>query len=70
MPTVDPSVPALAGALALVPLMGLWAWCLVDVTRTDPGRMRTFDRTQWVLIVVLLNVFGAVMWLVLGRPDD
>lgn len=59
---------SLAGLLAVLPLLGLWAWCLVDVLRADPGEVRTWSREQWIWIVALLNVFGAVMWLAAGRP--
>ena len=54
--------------LALVPLLALWVWCLVDVSRADPRDVRTWSKEQWLWIVALLNVFGAVMWLVAGRP--
>lgn len=60
----------LAHLLAVVPLLAVWSWCLLDVMRTEPYAVRTFTKEQWVWIVLLLNIFGAVMWLAKGRPDQ
>lgn len=60
----------LGGLLAFAPLIALWAGCLVDVARTEPWQVRTWTKEQWLWIVALLNVFGAVMWLAMGRPTE
>ncbi|WP_158274556.1 PLD nuclease N-terminal domain-containing protein [Cellulomonas sp. WB94] len=59
----------LAGVVVVLPLVALWAYCLVDFTRTDEQRMRTFTKPMWMVVLVFFNVVGGVMWLQLGRPQ-
>ena len=60
---------ALTGVVVILPLVALWAYCLVDFTRTPEQQMRTFTKPMWMVLLVLLDVFGGVMWLQLGRPQ-
>ena len=60
---------ALASAAVILPVLGLWAYGLIDFSRTDERDMRTFPRQTWILILVFGSVFGAIMWLRLGRPE-
>jgi hypothetical protein len=57
---------------ALVPLilLGLYAYCLADFSRTPEWQMRTFDRRTWILLLVFTNVAGGLMWLFAGRPNQ
>jgi hypothetical protein len=56
------------GIVAMLILAGVWAYCLAEVLSTDEAQMRTYTKTQWILIVAFLNIFGAIMWLAAGRP--
>jgi len=60
---------ALASAVVILPVLGLWAYGLIDFSRTDERDMRTFPRQTWIVILVFGSVFGAIMWLRLGRPE-
>ncbi|MGZ4495548.1 MAG: PLDc N-terminal domain-containing protein [Nocardioides sp.] len=55
------------GAFGLL-VFALWIFCVIDVITTDEHRMRHLPKTAWVLIVLLFVDFGAVVWLVAGRP--
>lgn len=57
--------------VTLLPVLfafGFWAYCLADFARTPEAELRTYSRPVWVLILVLLNIVGGVLWLTLGRP--
>ncbi|EWT02145.1 membrane protein [Intrasporangium oryzae NRRL B-24470] len=54
--------------VVLVPL-GFWVWALVDFSRTDERDMRTFTKPMWIVVLVLLNVLGALLWWAVGRAD-
>lgn len=55
-------------ALALLPFLALWLWCLADVVQTDERLVRGFSKQQWIFMVVLCNFIGGLLWLALGRP--
>lgn len=57
----------LAAALVLVAL-GVWLFCLFEVLSTEEGETRHLPKFAWFLIVLLGFEFGAVAWLVFGRP--
>ncbi len=63
---MDPG--ALWGWVAIVPLIAVWAWALVDVARAEPWAVRAGSKELWIVVVVLFTVLGAVLWVVLGRP--
>jgi hypothetical protein len=54
-------------ALAVVALLGLHLYVLLDVLRTPATAVRALPRWLWCL-VVLVPVLGPLCWLVLGRP--
>jgi hypothetical protein len=60
-------------ALALV---GLTLWALLDLLQTPAREVGTAPKPVWLALVLLLPVFGALAWIVLGRtersvaPDD
>ena len=45
-----------------------WVWAAVDALMTDPHRVRSLQKTLWVLIVLILWAFGAALWIIFGRP--
>lgn len=47
---------------------GICLPCLLDVARTPRYEVRTLTKPSWLIVVTLFWVFGAVAWLLLGRP--
>jgi hypothetical protein len=60
-------VVVLLRTLLILGVIGLGAYCFLDVIRTDPERVQSLDKLVW-LVVVLLPVLGPAAWLLLGRP--
>lgn len=65
--------------LAIVALVVvLTVFCAIDALMLDRLRIRGLPRWAWLLIIVLLPLFGSVLWLTVGRarlprtiaPDD
>ncbi len=49
-------------------LAALWLYCLIDAITTPETAVRSLPKIAWVFIILLLFVFGAIGWLVFGRP--
>lgn len=47
--------------------LGLWAWALYDLVRTPIEKFST--KVVWLIIVVVGNMVGSVVWLIWGRRD-
>lgn len=48
----------------------LWIWALVDaITVPDDSMYRAGNKLIWVLVIVLTQVIGALIYLVVGRPE-
>jgi hypothetical protein len=47
---------------------GFWVPCLVDVARTPRHEFQRLTKGTWLLLVAAFWVFGAVAWLLIGRP--
>ncbi len=59
----------LAGVLFGLVTVGFVVPCLIDVAVTPAYDLRSFTKPTWALIIVCFSVFGAVAWVVAGRPD-
>jgi hypothetical protein len=46
-----------------------WVWALIDVIATDSSLARNLPKLVWVLLVIFLFDIGALVWLLLGRPE-
>ena len=55
------------GLVALVAL-GFWLYAIFDAISAPRERIRLLPKTLWVIVIVLLNVVGTVLWFVVGRP--
>jgi len=55
--------------LAIASLV-LWIWALVDAIQVpDDSMYRSGTKLVWVLVIVFLQVIGAIIYLVIGRPS-
>lgn len=63
---------ALFGVLALlfgVGILAFWIWTLVDVIKVpSDDRFRAGNQLVWVLVIVLTQVIGSIIYLAVGRP--
>jgi len=46
----------------------LVVYCLIDLWQADSDRVRLMPKALWVLLIVVLPLFGGVAWLLAGRP--
>ena len=47
--------------------IGLMIWALVDVIRRD--YVRGNNKVVWILVIVIINIIGPIIYLLLGRSD-
>jgi ABC-2 type transport system ATP-binding protein len=62
----SPLTVALLGVLALVEL-GLLAWALIDLARRPADRVAGGSRLLWLLLCLLVQLIGPVIYLIVGR---
>ena len=63
----------LVGGFGLLWIGGiaLWIFALVDCIRVEDDAMyRSGTKLIWVLVIVLTQVIGAIIYLVIGRPEQ
>ena len=48
--------------------VGFWVPCMLDVGTTHRYHFRGLSKGSWLLLVACLWVFGAIAWLLVGRP--
>lgn len=53
---------------ALLVLTTVWLVCLWDCLRTPAADLPRYDREEWLFVLVVANVAGALVWLLAGRP--
>lgn len=49
-------------------LISVWIFSFIDVLMTPETACRNLPKLAWVFLVLLLPVFGSVVWLIAGRP--
>jgi CDP-diglyceride synthetase len=58
--------------LLLIPLiileLGLMIWALLDVIKRE--RVKGGNKVVWILIIVLVNIIGPIIYLLVGREED
>ena len=63
------------GVFAIIAVVGivglvLWIWALVDCLQVpDDSLYRTGNKLIWVLVIVLAQFIGAIIYLTIGRPE-
>jgi len=50
-------------------VFGFWIWALLDVIATEAELCRNLPKGIWLILVLLLFDIGALVWLLLGRPE-
>jgi hypothetical protein len=58
----------LGGFFFLVTLI-FWLWAVFDCITSDNERIRNLPKIVWVIIVIAFLEFGALAWVLLGRPQ-
>lgn len=58
-----------AEGLVFVVLFLFWIWALLDCIATDSSLCRNLPKMAWVVLVLLIGPLGALVWLLLGRPE-
>ncbi|WP_417379445.1 PLDc N-terminal domain-containing protein [Gimesia sp.] len=53
-------------ALSLL-LFVLWIWMLIDCVKYEPSTGN--EKIIWVLVIVLLNGIGALLYYIIRRPE-
>jgi hypothetical protein len=57
--------------LLLIPVflieVGLLVWAVVDVARRE--RVRGGNKVVWILVIVLVNIIGPIIYLIFGREE-
>jgi hypothetical protein len=56
-------------ALVAVVLFMFWIWALLDCIATDASMCRNLPKPMWIILVLILPDIGALVWLLLGRPE-
>jgi hypothetical protein len=54
--------------LAFLLLLALTAVAMISVLSAERGDVRTFPRGVWVVMILLLPLFGPVLYFAFGRP--
>ena len=44
--------------------IGLWVYCLIHILK---NKFEKNDKIVWVLVVILLPIFGSLLYLLIGR---
>lgn len=57
----------LGGLFFLVSVL-FWLWAIFDCLTCDDKRVRNLPRWAWVVLVLVFLEFGALAWVLFGRP--
>jgi hypothetical protein len=58
----------LTGVILALVGVPFWLYCLIDLLLTPSENCRYLPKLTWVVLVALVPGFGALAWLVFGRP--
>jgi hypothetical protein len=66
-----PNIGTLIAILAPVVFLqlSLMIFALVDLIRRDESQLRHLPKWGWVVIVVVVNLIGPILYLVIGREE-
>lgn len=57
----------LLGVVISLGSLVLWVWMLIDCVQNEPSEGN--DKIVWLLVIVLLNGLGALLYFFIRRPD-
>jgi hypothetical protein len=57
----------LGGLFFLISVV-FWLWAIFDCLTSDTKRVRNLPRWAWVAVVLVFLEFGALAWVIFGRP--
>ncbi|MGQ0844314.1 MAG: PLD nuclease N-terminal domain-containing protein [Sporichthyaceae bacterium] len=57
-------------SLLLLLLLVLMVWALVEVAQADRSRVRLLSKPVWIILIVIAQPVGAMVWFLLGRPKE
>ena len=63
--TIIPSALGWIGVLVIAALI-FWIWTLVDCATKEPSEGN--DKIVWILIILLTNMIGAILYFLIRRP--
>ena len=58
------------GGILFLAALAVWLYAILDAVSSDRTQVRVLPKGLWVVTVLLTFVFGAVAWLVYGRPRE
>ena len=67
MVSIIPIFFLLAGLLCSIVGFALWIWMLVDCIKNEPSEGN--DKLIWILVIVLVGWIGALVYLLIRRPQ-
>jgi len=50
--------------------IALMVYCVVDLVATHRSKVRSMPKPVWFIIVIFIPLFGSLLWILLGRPED
>jgi hypothetical protein len=59
----------LLSVLPVLLYIGLVVYSVIDCLQTPPSEVYRLSRGQWIAAIALIPLFGAVSWLLAGRPS-
>ena len=57
----------MAKVLLVLAAIGVTIYAAIDCFRSDDAEVRSMPKPLWLLVIVVLPLFGGVFWLLLGR---
>ncbi len=67
--TMDNSTILLAVLPLIIIALGLDIYALVDLYNRDPSQVKGGNKWTWLLIILLINTIGPILYLVVGRTE-
>lgn len=52
-----------------IPLIIFWIWMLVDCVQNEPSEAGKNDKLIWILVIIFTGWIGALIYLLVRRPQ-
>jgi len=56
--------------LAAVVSVALMIYTLIECSRAQKHLVRSLPKSAWCVVIILLPLVGAILWFILGRPQN